>query len=125
MRIGLLLRIASLAIVAAVGSVSVPAQMVGPPVQATIVELNSQSGHNVFTLNRGRTAGVVAGMKFFAVSPRNVYLLVEVSAVSDDNSRAYVITSGFKNHSGKEVKPRVGWKLTSRAPRKAYEYFPG
>ena len=101
--------------------------LVGPPIQATIVELKPQPQpwSKVFTLNAGRTAGVVAGMKFFAVSPRNVYMLVEVSAVSDDNSEAYVITSGFKNRAQGTVKPRVGWKLTSRAPRKAYEYFPG
>jgi hypothetical protein len=76
-------------------------------------------------LNAGRTAGVVAGMKFFARSPRNVYMLVEVLAVCDDDSEAFVITSGFKNRAAGTVKPRAGWKLTSRAPRRAYEYFPG
>ena len=95
--------------------------LVGPPIQATIIELKSRT----FTLNVGRTAGVVPGMKFFAVSPRNVYMLVEVTSVSDDNAEAYAITSGFRNHSEREVKPRVGWKLTSRAPKDAHEYYPG
>jgi hypothetical protein len=111
------------------GLPAVPSQyrkyLVGPPIQATIVEMNPQPGRGVFTLNVGRTAGVVSGMKFFAMSPRNVYMLVEVRDVRDDNSEAYVVTSGFKNNSAKQVKPRVGWRLTSRAPRKAYEYFPG
>ena len=96
--------------------------LVGPPIQATIVEVKPQRG---FTLNAGRTAGVVPGMKFFAVSPSNVYMLVEVTQVRDDSADAYAITSGFKNHSAKQLTPRVGWKLTSRAPKRAYEYFPG
>jgi hypothetical protein len=99
--------------------------LVGPAIRATIVELKSEPGRKVFSLNAGRTAGVVSGMKFFALTPRNVYMLVEVSAVREDSSEAYVVTSGFKNHARGDVKPRVGWKLTSRAPRRAYEYFPG
>ena len=95
--------------------------LVGPPIQATIVEVKPRRG---FTLNVGRTAGVVPGMKFFAVSPGNVNMLVEVTEVRDDHSDAYAITSRFKNHSSKEVKPRSGWKLTSRAPKRAYEYYP-
>lgn len=97
--------------------------LVGPPIQATIVEVSSKPQRG-FKLNVGRTARVVPGMKFFAVSPGNVYMLVEVTEVRDDSSDAYAITSGFKNHSGKEVKPRAGWKLTSRAPKRAYSYFP-
>lgn len=96
--------------------------LVGPPIQATIVEVKPQRG---FTLNAGRAAGVVPGMKFFAVSPSNVYMLVEVTHVRDDSADAYAITSGFKNHSAKQLTPRAGWKLTSRAPQRAYAYFPG
>ena len=113
------------------GLPAVPSQyrkyLVGPPIQATIVELKPrpEAWDKVFTLNVGRRAGVVAGMKFFAVTPRNVYMLVEVSEVGETSSEAYAITSGFKNHSGRSINPRVGWKLTSRAPRGAYEYFPG
>jgi len=100
--------------------------VVGPPIEATIVEvkLRKPTESTTFTLNAGRTAGVVPGMKFFAVSPRNVYMLVEVISVGDDNSEAYVIMLGFRNHSEREVKLRVGWKLTSRAPRDAGEYYP-
>ena len=95
--------------------------LVGPPIQATIAEVKQRG----FTLNVGRTAGVVPGMKFFAVSPGNVYMLVEVTNVHADTSDAYAITLGFKNHSEKELTPRVGWRLTSRAPKRAYEYYPG
>jgi hypothetical protein len=101
--------------------------LVGPPIQATIIAVKSrvQRERTNFTLNTGRTAGVVPGMKFFAVSPRNVYMLVEVSNVSDDSAEGFVIMSGFRNHSQREVKLRIGWKLTSRAPRDAGNYYPG
>ena len=101
--------------------------LVGPPIQATIIEVKSRqpTESKRFTLNVGRTSGVVPGMKFFAVSPRNVYMLVEVLSVRDDNAEAYVITSGYRNRSEREVKLRVGWKLTSRAPDDAGEYYPG
>lgn len=64
-------------------------------------------------------------MKFFAVSPRNIYMLVHVMSVREDSCEAIVIASGFRNHSDKEMKVRVGWKLTSRAPRDAGNYYPG
>lgn len=97
----------------------------GPPIQATIIDVKSLSLSDRFTLNVGRTAGVVSGMKFFVLTPRNVYMLVEVLEVRDASAEAYAITSGFKNRSGKRVQARIGWKLTSRAPKRAYEYFPG
>jgi hypothetical protein len=61
-------------------------------------------------------------MKFFAVFPGNVHMLVEIIEVRDHSSEAFVNTSRFKNHSEREVKPQVGWKLTSRAPRTGYDY---
>jgi hypothetical protein len=64
-------------------------------------------------------------MKFFAVFPRNVYMLVEVISVSDETAEAFVIMSGFRNRSDRELKLRAGWKLTSRAPRDAGNYYPG
>ena len=64
-------------------------------------------------------------MKFFLVSRGNVYMLVEVLSVNDDRSEAFAITLGVRNHSDREVKPQVGWKLTSRAPRDAGDYYPG
>ncbi|HEX6718833.1 MAG TPA: hypothetical protein VF088_17130 [Pyrinomonadaceae bacterium] len=98
--------------------------LVGTPIQAMIVEVKPQPEPwlNTFTLNVGRRAGVVPGMKFFAIFPGNVYMLVEVISVRDNDSEAYVMTSRFKNHSDREVKPRVGWKLTSRAPRSIFGY---
>jgi hypothetical protein len=101
--------------------------LVSSPIQATIIDVKSgpESWTKTLTLNTGRKAGVVPGMKFFAVSPRNVYMLVEVMNVREDSSEAFVITSGFRNRSERELKFRAGWKLTSRAPRDAGNYYPG
>jgi len=101
--------------------------LVGPPIQATLIEVKPQlqTWSHEFMLNAGRTAGVVPGMKFFLVSRGNVYMLVEVLSVNDARSEAFAITLGARNHSDREVKPQVGWKLTSRAPRDAGDYYPG
>lgn len=99
----------------------------GNPIRGTIVELNSQPqpSERRFKLNVGRNDGVVARMKFFAISPRNVYMLVQVTEVTDNESEVFVITSGFKNGSLKSVRVKVGWKFTSRAPKRASDYYPG
>ena len=78
-----------------------------------------------FTLDVGRAEGAVSGMKFYTLYPKNIYMLLEVTEVGEHTSEAYVITSGFKNNSEKEVKPQVGWKLTSRAPKDAWSHYPG
>lgn len=98
--------------------------LVSSPIQARIIEVKPQTepASQTFTLNAGRTAGVVVGMKFFAMLPRNVHMLVEIIEVRDTNSEAFVNMSRFKNDSEREVKPRIGWKLTSRAPRIGYDF---
>lgn len=78
-----------------------------------------------FILNVGRADGVVDGMKFYLSSPRNIFMLVEVTEVGERTSSAYVIMSGHRNGSENEIRPRAGWRLTSRAPRDASSYFPG
>jgi hypothetical protein len=101
--------------------------LVGKPIQARIVGLKSEPARGVkrFRLNVGRRVAVFRGMKFFAISTANIYMLVEVTEVGESDCEAYVITSGFKNHSTGEVRPQVGWRLSSRAPKRAYEYYPG
>jgi hypothetical protein len=95
-------------------------------IQATILEVRPQlrPGAKRLILNAGRSAGIGPGMKFFAVSPKSIYLLAEVVEVSENNAEVYVITSGFNNQSNGEVRPRAGWRLTSRAPKRAHEYYP-
>ena len=96
--------------------------LLGKPIQPTIVETSK-----TLTLNAGRAAGMVPGMKLYVSAPklpRNVFMVFAVSSVTEHNSEAYVMISGFRNGATKEVKPKVGWRLTSRAPRDAYDYFP-
>ena len=95
----------------------------GNPIRARIIELKSQTAG--FILNKGRNAGVVPGMKLFATSPRSVFALAEVVAVTDETSEVFVITSGFKRGGRKNGNPQVGWEFTSRAPKGARDYFPG
>jgi len=96
------------------------------PIVGTISEIkpNVQPWIKEFTLNVGTADGVVPEMKFYAFAPRNVYILVEILDAGEHSSRAYVITSGYR-HSDKTVTPKVGWKLTSRAPGDASNYYPG
>jgi hypothetical protein len=107
----------------------VPAQyrkyLVAKPIIATIseIKLNSQPWIKEFTLNVGIADGVVPEMKFYALGPRNVRMLVEILDATEHSSRAYVITSGYRD-SEKDVAPRRGWKLTNRAPRDASTYYP-
>lgn len=96
------------------------------PIVAVLTEVKSGSKPwiRLLTLSVGRAEGVVKGMKFYALSPRNVHMLVEVMEVGEHSAEAYVITSGYRSNSEREVKPRIGWRLTSRAPADASNYYP-
>jgi hypothetical protein len=96
------------------------------PIIATISEVkpSPQPWIKEFTLNVGTGDGVVPEMKFYAFGSRTIYMLVEILNAAEHSSHAYVITSGFR-HSDKNVVPKVGWKLTNRAPRDASNYYPG
>jgi hypothetical protein len=109
---------------------NVPAEyrqyLFGKPIIATVSEVkpNAQPGINELVLNVGKANGVVPEMKFYAATPSNIYMLVEILDASEHSSLAYVITSGYR-HSDRNVTPKVGWKLTSRAPKDASNYYPG
>jgi hypothetical protein len=96
------------------------------PIIATVSEIkpNAQPWIRELVLNVGTADGVVPEMKFYALAPRDVYMLVEILRAGEHSSSAYVITSGFR-HSDRNVTPKVGWKLTSRAPKDASNYYPG
>jgi hypothetical protein len=100
--------------------------LVRKPIVATVsgIKPNAQPWIRELALDVGTADGVVPGMKFYALAPRNVYMLVEILRAGEHSSSAYVITSGFR-HSEKNVTPKVGWKLTSRAPKDASYYYPG
>jgi len=111
------------------GLPNVPAEyrkyLFGKPILATISEIkpNPEPWVRELTLNVGTSDGVVPEMKFYAFAPK-IYMLVEILEAGEHASRAYVITLGARSFE-KTVTPRVGWKLTSRAPKDASYYFPG
>lgn len=113
------------------GLPSVPAEyrkyLNSKPINAAILSVKPrpESGAQRITLDAGLMAGVVPRMKFYVSSPRNIFMLVEVVKVGDDSSEAYIITSGVRDNSGSNAEPRVGWKLTSRAPKGASSFYPG
>ena len=98
----------------------------GKPIIATISEIkpNPEPWIQELTLNVGTADGVVPETKFYAYSPRNIYMLVEILEAGEHSSRAYVITAGYR-HSDGMVVPKVGWKFTNHAPADASNYYPG
>jgi len=97
------------------------------PIVASISQLKPRGQRPVgeLVLNVGSADGVVSGMKFYSAFTKNIYMLTEITEVSEHTSTAFIIMSGHKKISGRDVTPRVGWKLSSRAPKDAYMYYPG
>jgi hypothetical protein len=75
-------------------------------------------------LNVGRAEGVVREMKFYLSRPRNIYMQLEVTDVQEHTSEAFVIMATFTDDREEDVKPKVGWKFTSRAPEDNSRYLP-
>lgn len=94
------------------------------PIVASIssVKTGTKPWIKLLTLDVGSSAEVVPGMKFYVSSPRNIFMLVEVTEVREHSSEAYVITSGVRGNSKGGTGPSIGWRLTSRAPKDASYY---
>ena len=75
-------------------------------------------------LSAGHAEGVVREMKFYLSRPRNIHMLLEVTDVQEHTSEAHVIMATFTDNREEEVKPKVGWKFTSRAPEDNSRYLP-
>jgi len=78
-----------------------------------------------FTLGIGSVDEVVSGMKFYALSPENVVMLIEVFEVHEHTSKAYLISGSYKDNREGELRIRPGWRVTSRAPKNASAFYPG
>lgn len=96
------------------------------PITATITGFGPEVGkwHPKVILNVGRAEGVVREMKFYSSSPRNIYMQLEVVDVQEHTSVAYIMMATFTNNREGDVEPKVGWKLTSRAPKDNSQYSP-
>jgi hypothetical protein len=78
--------------------------------------------HPKVILNAGRVEGVVREMKFYLSRPGNIYMQVEVTDVQEHTSEAFVMMATFTDSREAEVKPKVGWKFSSRAPENNSQY---
>lgn len=75
-------------------------------------------------LNAGRAEGVVPEMTFYLSRPRNVYMQIEVTDVREHTSEAFVIMVRYTDNREDEVRPKVGWKFTSRVPAGDSHFLP-
>lgn len=76
-------------------------------------------------LDVGRAEGVVREMKFYLSQPRNIYMQLEVIDVQEHASEAFIITTAFRDNREEDIKPKVGWQFTSRAPKDNSQFQPG
>lgn len=111
------------------GLPNVPAEyktyLLGKPLVATVSEIKRDSRPRVndITLSVGTADDVVPGIKFYA-AVRNIHMMVEILETGAHSPRVYVIAP-YARSSKKTMTPRVRWKLTSRAPQDASNYFSG
>jgi hypothetical protein len=61
------------------------------------------------TLNRGKKAGLLVGMKLHVIKPDSIVESVKITKVEDERSEGVVTQAGED-----EKDPRVGWKLSTR-----------
>lgn len=81
----------------------------------------AEKRYRTVTLNVGKNKGVIPEMKFY-LSSRNGFIILETTKVEDRTAEAWVVFTNFRN--GKEFAPRVGRRVTSRAPKDSWRYMP-
>lgn len=86
------------------------------PIKAKVVNIkvnNEAYSDYTFTLNVGKAEGVIEEMVFYLINAKDVTASIKVTDVGEHTSLAHVISIGS---SGKEIKPSVGWKFSSKIP---------
>lgn len=88
------------------------------PIRAKVsaVAAKDENWYPPLTLNVGKTAGVVEGMKFWLVGVENIHIQLYITEVREQTSVAQVISAGTSGEGDIEIKPKVGWKFTSKMP---------
>jgi hypothetical protein len=74
-------------------------------------------------LNVGRAHGVVPEMKFYLSRPGRHFMVLSIMKVQDRTSEASVELASSRN-DGKGIRPRIGWKVSSRAPKDSWQFIP-
>jgi hypothetical protein len=73
-------------------------------------------------LNAGKTKGVVPEMKFYLSRGRKQFMVLEVIKVQERSAEASVVLASTSN--GNEIKPKVGWRVSSRVPKDSWQFMP-
>jgi hypothetical protein len=74
-------------------------------------------------LNVGRAHGVVPEMRFYLSRPGKHFMVLNVTKVQKHTSEASVELASSRDN-GEGIKPRVGWKVSSRAPKDSWQFMP-
>jgi hypothetical protein len=86
--------------------------------KATNVKINNAAYSDyTFTLNVGRTDGVIEGMKFYLIKIKDVFIKAEVTDVERHKSTTRIVSIGSSGENNKEIKPEVGWEFSSKLPQ--------
>jgi hypothetical protein len=88
------------------------------PIQAKVsaVAAKNDDWYPPLTLNVGKSAGVVEGMKFWLIGVENIHIQLYVTEVREKSSVANIISAGTSGEGDIEIKPKIGWKFTSKMP---------
>jgi hypothetical protein len=75
-------------------------------------------------LNVGRAEGVIPRMYFYDFRMRGIYMRLYVREVQEHTSEASIFMATHEGPGNREVRPKVGWKVTSRAPKNESSFWP-
>jgi hypothetical protein len=92
------------------------------PIQAkvTAVGASNENWYPPLTLNVGKSAGIVEGMKLWLIGVENIHIQLYVTEVQEKTSVARVISAGTSGEGDTEIKPKVGWKFNSKLPEDSW-----
>ena len=96
------------------------------PIVASIsrVEPEPEQWYPNVILNAGKSKGVIPQMKFYHFRRSGRFIVFEVISVDEHTSVAAVVMASTSNNSEEVVKLKIGWKVSSRAPKGNERYMP-
>lgn len=88
------------------------------PIRARVSAIGADDGKwfPPLILNVGKTAGVVEGMKFWLTGVEAINVELYVTEIGERSSVARVVSAGTSGAGDPEIKPKVGWRFTSKMP---------
>jgi hypothetical protein len=89
------------------------------PITAKVIDLKENDNvylDYTFTLNAGKAEGVIEGMMFYLIKVKDIRFWLRVTDVEKHSSKAE-ITSISYSVDYEKIKPKVGWKFSSKFPK--------